>query len=132
MWSLHLTMNCVAQAGAKSVISQLLDRSPGLRLGVDRDDLEWHPDFFLRGSARFPWFVGADASRRGILSPGEMAEWTKALVLKTSGPLAGLVGSNPTLSAPFASLTNGVSLRPSGAGQTPPTSRSAVSLTNRA
>jgi hypothetical protein len=34
--------------------------------------------------------------------PGGVSEWSKETVLKTVGPDPGLVGSNPTPSAPFA------------------------------
>jgi cytochrome P450 PksS len=44
----------LARLEAKSAIGQLLERSPDLELAVDRSELEWHPDFFLRGVKSIP------------------------------------------------------------------------------
>jgi cytochrome P450 PksS len=44
----------LARLEARIAIGKLLERWPTLRLGIDRAELEWHPDFFLRGARSIP------------------------------------------------------------------------------
>ena len=44
----------LARLEARSAIGQLLARMPEVHLTIDRDDLQWHPDFFLRGVKSIP------------------------------------------------------------------------------